>query len=313
MKKSSLNRRQFLRQTTLGTAALAAASVAPRANAAASHSLFDGKTLAGWKAVPRLAVPQHLRDAKTPATELKTQVVAWYEADPERQKRLAHIGRWEVVDGAIVGGQEPPGSELGAYLLSEKKFSDFELDLEARPDWPADTGIMLRAHELGSIGFQVLVDHRPNGGIGGVFGNGIGSFLAAPFTVDGDVQPGFRVTNLRAGNRESNFPAPTMSHAATFADFEKVWRPNEWNHFRIRCLGRLPVLTTWINGLKICELDTAKIATPGYDTEAVFRRLGPAGHIGFEVHDVNLKSPLGQDRWAIGAVCRWQNISITEL
>ncbi|MGH7139906.1 MAG: hypothetical protein ACREHD_29560 [Pirellulales bacterium] len=58
---------------------------------------------------------------------------------------------------------------------------------------------------------------------------------------------------------------------------------------------------------------TAKIATPGYDTEAVFRRLGRAGHIGFEVHDVNLKSPLGQDRWAIGAVCRWRNISITEL
>jgi hypothetical protein len=198
-------------------------------------------------------------------------------------------------------------------LLTDDKFADFELELDVRPDWPVDTGIMLRAHELGSIGFQVLLDHRPKGGIGGVYGNSIGGFLAAPFVVDGDKEPGFRVANLREGVRESNFPQPTMNQASTFEEFAKVWRPNDWNHFRIRCVGRLPVITTWINGLQICELDATKITAPGYDADAVFSRIGRAGHIGFEVHDVNLKSPLGQDRWATGAACRWRNIVITEL
>ena len=91
-----------------------------------------------------------------------------------------------------------------------------------------------------------------------------------------------------------------MNYAASFAEFAKIWHLNDWNHFRIRCVGRIPVLTTWINGLKICELDSAKIETPGYDAEAVAQLLGRAGHIGFEVHDVDLKNPLGQDRWGIG-------------
>jgi hypothetical protein len=258
-------------------------------------------------------VPQGPQFAQLPPEQLKGAVVKWHEEKPEWKPRLDHTGHWEVIDGAIVGRHEPVESQLGAYLLSEQKFADFELELEARPDWPVDTGIMIRAHELGSVGFQILCDHRPKGGVAGVFGNGIGNFRAAPFALDGDKAPGFRVENLREGAQETNFQAPTMNDAATFADFAKVWHANEWNHFRIRCVGRLPVITTWVNGLKICELDAAKITTPGYDAEAVAARLGRSGHIAFEVHDVNLKNPLGQDRWATGAVCRWRNISITEL
>ena len=163
------SRRAFLRDSlTLVAGGLALNTFEPllavEGTPAGAHPLFDGKTLTGWKAVPRISAPQHLMGGKVPPDELKAQTVAWYEADPERRKRLAHIGRWQVVDGAIVGGHEPPESQMGAYLLSEQKFADFELELDARPDWPADTGIMVRTHELGSIGFQILLDHRPKGG-----------------------------------------------------------------------------------------------------------------------------------------------------
>ena len=281
-------------------------------HAKAGRALFDGRTLKGWRAVPRLYVPKDARFENIPPEELKTAVVKWHE-EHHQQEKLKHTGRWEVVDGAIVGGHEPPESLHGAYLLSEEKFGDFELELDARPDWPADTGIMIRAHELGSVGFQVLVDHRPKGCIGGVYGNSIGSFLVAPFAMTGDKQPGFRVSNLRPIQPEGNFSAVTPAYGASFEDFMKAWRVNDWNRFRIRCVGRLPVITTWINGTKICELDTATIQARGYDAEAVARLLGRAGHIAFEVHDVSLKNPLGYDRWAVGAVCRWRNISITEL
>ncbi|MEI7728921.1 MAG: DUF1080 domain-containing protein [Verrucomicrobiota bacterium] len=273
----------------------------------AFRPIFDGRTLKGWHAVPRLGFPPAIDAEKIPSGELRERLHAWYGADPKRQRVLDHRGHWEVVDGAIVGGQQPPGSGLGAYLLTDDTFGDFELELEARPDWPADTGIMLRAHELGNVGFQINVDHRPNGAIGGVFGNKLGSFRAAPFSVTGDELPGFRVGNLREGGSESKFPCPKMQFAAPFSDFSKAWRVNDWNQFRVRCVGEVPTITTWINGAKICELDTTTITAPGFSPALVKRLLGPAGRIGFEVHD---NDSMGHNRWAEGAVCRWRNIQV---
>ena len=315
-----LTRRRFLTRSATAGIGLSAVSFPERLlgmtpdQPKVSHPLFDGKTLKGWRAIPRLRAPfdQAPQFANIPPEELSAAVVKWYEEHNE-QARINHVGRWEVVDGVIVGGHEPRESLYGAYLLSDEKFADFELELDARPDWPADTGILVRAHELGSIGFQITVDHRPQGCIGGIYGNSIGSFLAAPFNMTGDKLPGFRVANLRPTQPDGHFNTATPTYAASFADFLKAWRTNEWNHFRIRCVGRLPVITTWINGTKICELDTAKIQAKGYDAEVIAKRLGRAGHIAFEVHDIDLKNPLGFDRWAPGAVCRWRNISITEL
>lgn len=309
----SLSRRQFLFRSILGAALVHSSLRSAPATLRAPRSLFDGKTLTGWRAVPRMIVPPGPPFDEVPAERLREDVFMWHAETPGLQERLTHLGHWRVEECAIIGGPQPADSRLGAYLLSEQTFADFELELEARPDWPVDTGIMIRAHELGCIGFQVLLDHRPGGGVAGVFGNSIGNFLAAPFTLDGDQAPGLRVANLREGPRDPRFKSPPLNHAATFADFAGVWRPNDWNHLRIRCVGRLPVITTWVNGLKICELDTAKITTPGFDPEAVFARLGRAGHIAFEVHDLGPKDPLGPNRWAAGAVCRWRNITITEL
>ena len=180
---------------------MASAFVAPGMARAADgdgfRSLFDGKTFRGWHAVPRLPIPKPLTDERVPSDKLKERVLAWAAENPGARLAAAHTGRWSVKDGVLEGGQEPPGSGRGAYLLSDEKFGDFELELEARPDWPIDTGIMVRAHELGCIGFQVLLDHRPKGGIGGFYGNNTGGFLSAPFSIDGDEQPDFRVANLR--------------------------------------------------------------------------------------------------------------------
>ena len=279
--------------------------------------MFDGKTLAGWFTSPRVYVPQSDKFDSMPSERLYDEVIKLYEENEggrriPNKERVRNKGVWEVKDGAVIGGQVP-GSIAGSYLISEKTYGDFELTLEANPDFPIDTGIMVRAHKLGSVGYQVLVDNRPNGSIGGVYGNSVGSFLAWPFTIDGDEKPGNKIANIREGVVESN-PLRggkfKSDYSGTFAEFSKNWKPNDWNKIKVRCTGRLPLIETWVNGVLVSRLDTATLAdvVPNYDAEAIFKRIGRKGHIAFEVHD----SPT-RNRWAPGAKCRWRNVRIREL
>lgn len=98
-------------------------------------SLFDGKTLKGWK--KHMGLPADNRG-----------------------------GKWEVIDGAIAGDQDPPGG--GGFLITEGQYGDFILRLEARIDWPVDSGIFLRVGEDGKS-HQVTLDNRPDGDIGAIY------------------------------------------------------------------------------------------------------------------------------------------------
>jgi hypothetical protein len=102
-----------------------------------------------------------------------------------------------------------------------------------------------------------------------------------------------------------------LKYAADVEDFLKVWRWDDWNELRIRCVGTLPVITTWVNGLKVAELDTASLDSPNYDPDAVLGVLGERGHIALEVHDND--AMFGEARWGKGAQCRWRNIRIKDL
>ena len=268
-------------------------------------SLFDGKTLKGWHAVPRVPVPRWPRD---PMPKLDA-------ATTDRIRR--HTGRWTVEDGAICGCQDPPGSGLGAYLVSDETFGDVELQFQARPDWPADTGIMLRASPLGSQGFQVLLDHRKSGNIGGFYGNGIGGFHAINFTLDVDRDAAGRPTGLRIEDPTttlepiSDAKRALLSHAASGEAFLSAWRWDDWNEFRITVRGALPTITTHINGTLIAELDAARLPSEVFDAKGTLALLGTRGHIAFEVHDND--PGMGDARWGPGAACRWRNIRLRPL
>ena len=128
-------------------------------------SALDGGTLRldtfnGWKAFARIPVPTY------PGAPFK-----WQLKGKALETAKKNTGRWIIVDGAIVGGQEPVGSGKGAYLVSEEKFGDFELIMDMKPDWKTDSGFLVRTLPGGSPGMQILVDHRPQGGIGGFYGN----------------------------------------------------------------------------------------------------------------------------------------------
>lgn len=290
-KNITLTRRGFL------AGAACALSLEPASAETAWRPLFDGKTLDGWRAIHRLPVA---RNPGGPSVA---------KDSPRYRKALRSKGDWKVVGGAITGGQEPPGSGVGGYLITNEKFADFELSLEANPDWGVDTGFMIRATGIASQGFQVLVDHREGGNIGSFYGNGIGGFNTRQFGFKAKRDSSGKVVGMTpvAYRDLSPQPDPGKSAATWSAGpeaFFETWRFGEWNEIRVRCEGRLPTLATWINGEKMASLDTANMKAQGYDAEAVAALLGRAGHIALEVHNSGQGDRLGAERWLTGSVCR---------
>ncbi|BFT70879.1 DUF1080 domain-containing protein [Paenibacillus sp. P36] len=267
--------------------------------------IFDGKTLTGWHFVPRLPVP---RAPGEPGPDPTTE---------KYQQAAQTCGKWTVEDGAITGRQDPPGSGYGGYLLSDGLYEDFELIFEARPDWPADTGILVRASALGSQGFQILLDHRRSGNIGGIYGNGIGGFHGISFTLDATYDEQGNPAGLRLEDPSTTIEPLTpdkpalLDYAANGEEFLSIWKWNDWNTFKIRVVGASPRITVHINDMKISEMNTADLKHPFYDAAKVRELLGSKGHIAFEIHDND--PGMGVARWAPNAACRWRNIRIREL
>lgn len=275
--------------------------------------LFDGRTLTGWHPAPRVygsTYPggPHVHDwmrarGTTPPVHPEDHPAAWSVETDE-----------DGVD-CVVGRQATRG--YGGYLVSDETFADFELVVDVRPDWPADTGIMLRRQRDSWEGFQVLLDHRPSGGIGGFFGNGLASFSAVPFAVDAELDATGAVLRLVPDDPATSVEPVTqdkvdrLTFAGRVEDFLAAWRVGRWNTLRIRCVGPLPVITTWVNDVMVAEVDTAALVSPDYDPAAVLALLGDRGHLALEVHDND--EVFGDARWGAGAACRWRNARIKQL
>lgn len=280
------SRRGFIAECACAILAMTSRKAVPENTPKGFHSLFNGKNLDGWKAYPR--------DAKASSSR----------------------GKWVVQDGMIIGAQDPP--RVGSYLVTNDAFADFELQIDAWPDWPADTGVYVRSNAEGNTGFQVLIDYRRGGCIGGFYGNKLNQFIAAPYAFTTERDANDKIlrlvpTKLAQPPNNPNRHITPLDYAAPIEEFLHTWKVNTWNTFRIRSVGAMPHLTTWINGVKIAELDTAtKLASIISPTE-VLQRVGRAGHIALEVHSNGPKDWLGMDRWGPGCVCRWRNISIRTL
>jgi hypothetical protein len=161
--------------------------------------IFDGKDLKGW----------HL----------------------SRTNHHGTTGNVTVEDGAIVLRQRPFGQ--GGLLLTDKKYKNFDLYLESRPDYGCNGGIFFRSTESGSA-YQIEL-------VGG----------AARGDLIGE--------NMRV----------SKSYYVPADDIKKVWKDDDWNSFRLRVVGDVPEITLWINGVQMYDVQEPvndKIAgeTDGY-------------------------------------------------
>jgi len=241
--------------------------------------LFDGRSLSGWHT--------------------------------NRQKSVHGTGgRWQVQDGVLTGEQDPPGSGNGGILMTDQTFGDFELMLDLAPDWGVDSGVFLRTTPDGQC-FQVYVDYHDNGHIGSVStetSDGRNRMINRPFNIYGlfDQDGNLNGFETRPDARDHAKRPDSLLYQCTPEQWKSAWKIGEWNTLRIRCTGKYPRITTWINNTKIVDFDGETSPHPRYDKEQLFGILGREGSIGLQVHG-------GQSMWPEGARCRWKNIRIKPL
>ncbi len=135
---------------------------------------------------------------------------------------------WKVQDGILSGTQDRPGE--GGILLTDKKYRNFEISLELRPDFSCDGGLFLRSTEKGEA-YQVMLDYLDGGAVGGIYGEGLKG-------VQG-VSPKWR----------------------------PHWKANAWNHLRARIEGNVPRIRVWMNGIQIVDWTDTENHLPDGATE----------------------------------------------
>jgi Domain of Unknown Function (DUF1080) len=141
---------------------------------------------------------------------------------------------FRVVHGLIIGTQSPKGK--GGILLTDKKYKNFEVYMEIKPDWGCDGGLFLRSSEAGEA-YQVTLDYLPNGSMGGIYGE--------------------RLKGVQGGGRGAT-PPPGVQ------PWQSVWKRETWNSVRARIEGETPRIQVWINDQLVRDFkDTANHAANG--------------------------------------------------
>lgn len=273
---SHSDRRDFLKRTVSAAVGVPALHYhfSQKSHGAGSNwiNLFDAQTLAGWH---------------------------------KNRQKIGHGtgGRWQNEDGVFTGEQDPPGSGNGGILLTDQKFGDFEMVIDMKPDWGVCSGLFIRGNEQGQC-FQMMVDFHDKGNVGHLYGEGTTGFNTRTFDINGEYDKNKNLIGLTTANHLSAAEVGLI-HSCKPAEWLKAWRLHEWNTARVRVTGKYPRITTWINGLKVCEFDGASATTADYDKQAIFSKLGAEGSIALQVH--------GGDGWPNGAKCRWRNLRVRHL
>jgi hypothetical protein len=117
---------------------------------------------------------------------------------------------FRVLHGLIVGTQSPQFK--GGILLTDKKYKNFEVYMEIKPDWGCDGGLFLRSSESGEA-YQVTLDYLQGGSMGGIYGERLKGVTGAKA-----VRP-----------------------------WQEVWKRERWNSVRARIEGEAPHISVWIN------------------------------------------------------------------
>lgn len=171
-------------------------------------------------------------------------------------KQLNGKARYEVKDGVITGTtvMDQPNS----FLATDKNYDDFILELEFKVDPRMNSGIQFRSeskadYQNGKVhGYQMEIDPSARAWSGGIYDEGRRLWL---YTLE-------------------------YNEAA-----KKAFRNNEWNHYRIECIGN--TVRTWVNGIPAAHL-VDDLKTSGFIALQV-HSIGKPEEAGRQIHWRNIR------------------------
>ncbi|WP_184309660.1 3-keto-disaccharide hydrolase [Aporhodopirellula rubra] len=257
-----------------------------------------------------IAMPVHAGDGFVWLLD-EESLAGWHVLQrPEGDKFHATNENFFVRDGVLHCFQLD--NKHGGMLLTDREYDQFELAMDLKIDWGCDCGILLHCNDDGAC-IQILNDFLKNGCIGFPFGERTGSYISQPILLNlaGD--------DVRAEDSYNAVEKDGLVYAIDAAGWNRAWRQEDWNAIRIRCEGAGPSITTWINGVKIMEMDgeiyrgrslddylTRNWDAPSaWDKAKVHKITGGRGAIGFQLHPGR--------RWKPGGFARYRRIQIREL
>lgn len=138
-------------------------------------------------------------------------------------KQLNGKAKYEVADKEIVG--TTVFGEPNSFLVTEKNYGDFILELDFRLDADMNSGIQFRSESKADYrdgrvhGYQFEIDPSPRAWTGGIYDEARRGWL-------------YSLEYNPAG--------------------KKAYKPREWNHARLECIG--PVIRIWVNGIPTAHL-----------------------------------------------------------
>ena len=137
---------------------------------------------------------------------------------------------YEVENGVIVG--ETVSNTPNSFLVTNKMYKDFILELDYKVDSSMNSGIQIRSNSLpmyqqGRVhGYQVEIDPSERAWSGGIYDEARRGWLVS-------------LENNKKG--------------------QQAFKQNQWNHFRIEAIG--DSIKTWINGVPAAFLIDDKTAS----------------------------------------------------
>lgn len=130
---------------------------------------------------------------------------------------------YEIKESAIVGTSKL--NTPNTFLVTNKSYGDFILELECKVDPTLNSGIQIRSNSLSNYqngrvhGYQVEIDPSDRSWSGGIYEEGKRGWL---------------------------FPLKNNEKA------QKAFKQNDWNHYRIEAIG--DTIKTWINSVPAAYL-----------------------------------------------------------
>jgi len=166
---------------------------------------------------------------------------------------------WEVRDGILYGGKSPTRKWVGTWLLSEREYSDFILEVDFKFMNGGATG-------NGGVALRAPLHGRP-------------SYNGMELQI---TDPRYEFSLYRYGGSDQL----TGAIYKVIPPIKQVYNPGEWNHYKIDVRGSL--LKVWLNNILIqdANLDTVtQKIVPHEDWKEAVLPLSERphhGHIGFQ-------------------------------